>query len=177
MKPGNLIFYAILSVAALFCLGCIFYPPRESAWVDYGVYATRVSTRPAVTPIPIPVHVPIVSTQALLGSQDVIGSTITIRYSRYDPSLGGPNCFSFVGGVCISNMASGKPWAPYMESACACVPEWPFGTIVIVDGKRWTCLDRGGMIKTINGVPWVDFLTRYPLYAYRTLVEAVVVFP
>jgi len=100
---------------------------------------------------------------------------VTIRYSRYDPALGGVNCSRFVGGVCISNMASGKPWAPWMELACACPPEWDFGTTVVLDGQRWTCLDRGGKINYVDGIPWVDFLTRTPQYSYGQIVEVEVI--
>ena len=126
----------------------------------------RISTRPAVTLVPVPTSTPV----------PVQTDMITVRYSRYDPALGGPNCSRFVNGVCISNMASGHPWVPYMESACACVPEWPFGTVVILDGKEWTCMDRGGKIQIVNGIPWVDFLTRSPGYSYRELVQVQVVF-
>ena len=106
----------------------------------------------------------------------VVSKWITARYSRYDPALGGTNCAWFVNGICVSRMASGKPWAPYMEMACACPREWPFGTTVILDGRRWTCLDRGGKVTYNQGIPWVDFLTRYPTHSYRTLVSAEVIF-
>ena len=95
---------------------------------------------------------------------------ITARYSRYDPALGGVNCSRFINGVCISRMASGLHWAPYMETACACPPQWKFGTIVYLNGKRWECLDRGGKIKYVDSIPWVDFLTRTPQYSYGQLV-------
>ena len=104
-----------------------------------------------------------------------VGELVTIRYSRYDPALGGVNCARFVGGVCVSNMASGEPWAPWMERACACPPEWAFGTVVVLDGQRWTCMDRGGKIKFVDSVPWVDFLTRTPQYAYGQIIEVEVI--
>lgn len=100
-----------------------------------------------------------------------------IRFSRYDPALGGTNCFQFVNGVCVSTMANGEPWAPWMEKACACPPEWPFGTQVILDGKVWICKDRGSAIKTVGGIPWVDFLTRHPRHAYGEIVTVQVIPP
>ena len=106
-----------------------------------------------------------------------VGVTVTAKYSWYNPALGGTNCFSFVGGVCISKMSSGKPWLPYMNVAVACVPEWPFGTIVVFNGKEHVCYDRGGAIKTINGVPWIDFLTRVPEVPFGTLIDVQVIFP
>ena len=95
---------------------------------------------------------------------------MNIRYSHYWPPLGGPNCATFVNGVCISKMASGKPWADYVDLAVACPPEWPFGRQVIFEGRTYTCLDRGGMIKYVNGIPWIDFLTPKAAYPYGTVI-------
>ena len=95
---------------------------------------------------------------------------MNIRYSHYWPPLGGPNCSNFVGGKCISNMASGKPWADYVDLAVACPPEWPFGRQVIFEGRTYTCLDRGGMIKYVNGIPWIDFLTPKAAYPYGSVI-------
>jgi len=95
---------------------------------------------------------------------------MNIRYSNYWPPLGGPNCATFVNGVCISKMASGKPWADYVDLAVACPPEWAFGKQVIFEGRTYTCLDRGGMIKYVDGIPWIDFLTPKAAYPYGTIV-------
>ena len=161
-------FYAGMSIVVLIGLRIIFAPaPAAAAMPD-------VPIRRAVT---VMVDEPVVEVIALEPEPGpvVVGELITIRYSRYDPALGGVNCSRFVGGVCISNMASGEPWAPWMELACACPPEWAFGTVVILDGQRWTCMDRGGKIKYVNGIPWVDFLTRTPQHSYGQLVEAEVI--
>jgi len=159
------IFYAIIAIVVLIGLRLIFSPaPAAAAMPD-------VQRRPAV----VVVEEPAVEVVAPEPGPIVTGELVTIRYSRYDPALGGPNCSRFVNGVCISNMASGEPWAPWMERACACPPEWAFGTVVVLDGQRWECQDRGGMIKYVDGVPWVDFLTRTPQYAYGQLVEVEVI--
>ena len=106
------------------------------------------------------------------------GESITIKYSRYDPSLGGVNCAKFVDGVCVSNMASGRPWLPYMDKACACPPQWAFGTIIVLDGKEWECLDRGGAIKfDAQGYTYVDFLTQNPTHKFGEYVEVVKIDP
>ena len=105
-------FYAGLSIVVLIGLRLIFAPaPAAAAMPD-------VQRRPAVE-----VEEPAVEVVAPEPGPIVTGELVTIRYSRYDPALGGVNCSRFVGGVCISNMASGKPWAPWMERACACPPE------------------------------------------------------
>ena len=95
---------------------------------------------------------------------------MNIRYSHYWPPLGGPNCATFVGGKCISKMASGKPWEQYVDLAVACPPEWPFGRKVIFEGNTYTCMDRGGKIKYVDGIPWIDFLTPKAAYAYGSIV-------
>jgi len=95
---------------------------------------------------------------------------VTIRYSHYWPALGGANCSKFVNGECVSRMASGERWQDWTGQACACPPEYPFWTVIELDGKQWVCLDRGGKIK----YPYVDFLERYPRYGHGTEVEALV---
>ena len=96
--------------------------------------------------------------------------SMNIRYSHYWPPLGGPNCSNFVGGKCISNMANGQPWAPYVDIAVACPPEWPFGRKVIFEGNTYTCMDRGGKIKYVEGIPWIDFLTPKAAYPYGSVI-------
>jgi len=89
---------------------------------------------------------------------------IAVRVSHYWPPLGGPNCFRWERGRCVSRMASGERWEdwayrPWREpGAAACPPEWPFGTRFHLAGRDWVCLDRGGRIRYENGVPWVDLL-------------------
>ena len=107
----------------------------------------------------------------------VAGIATTVRYSHYWPPLGGPNCSNFVNGACISAMASGQPWALYVGTAVACPVEWAFGTTVELDGHVWTCLDRGGAIRYVDGVPWVDFLEATGAYAHGSIVAVRVVHP
>ena len=102
--------------------------------------------------------------------------TIPVRISHYWPPLGGPNCSAFVNGECVSKMASGKRWQDWVDKACACPPEWSFGTTVTFNGATWTCMDRGGKIKYVDGIPWVDLLQEKASYPYGTIVDAAVVF-
>ena len=108
--------------------------------------------------------------ETVLAESDTGYINMNIRYSHYWPPLGGPNCSNFVAGKCISNMASGKPWADYVDLAVACPPEWPFGRQVIFEGNTYTCLDRGGKIKYVEGIPWIDFLTPKAAYPYGSII-------
>lgn len=100
---------------------------------------------------------------------------IPVRYSYYQPWLGGTNCSSFVKGVCVSNMASGLRWTDYMEVAIACPPSWEFGTEIVAFGTTWICLDRGGAIQYVDGIPWIDFLTAYPQVPFRAIIEVEII--
>jgi len=102
---------------------------------------------------------------------------ITIRVSHYWPKLGGTNCSNFVNGECVSRMASGLRWQEYINYAIACPPEWPFYTKLIVNEQEWICLDRGGAIQYVDGVPWVDFLTPNGFYPHGTIVDAILIQP
>ena len=74
-------------------------------------------------------------------------------------------------------MASGLRWQDWVGRAVACPKEWPFGTVVVLDRQHWECLDRGGKIKFVDGIAWVDFLTNSPTYKYGALVDVQVIFP
>lgn len=100
-----------------------------------------------------------------------------MRVSWYNPRLGGTNCAVFVGGRCLSNMASGLDWRGWFGRAIACPPEWPFWTRVVVAGREWLCLDRGGAIRFQGDIPWIDMLLEAPLYDYGTVVNAEVIRP
>lgn len=102
---------------------------------------------------------------------------LTIKYSRYWPPAGGTNCAVFVEGQCISRMASGYRWQDWVGEAVACPAEWPFGTIVELDGQEWVCMDRGGGIRFTEGVTFVDFLSPRSAYDYGELVEVKVTRP
>jgi len=106
-----------------------------------------------------------------------VDTSILVRYSHFWPPLGPPNCSNFVDGVCVSAMASGEPWASYIGTAAACPPEWAFGTTVELDGHIWTCLDRGGAIRYVDSVPWVDFLEATGKYVHGSIVAVHVVYP
>lgn len=86
-----------------------------------------------------------------------------VRISRYDPSLGGVNCFQwdYKYSTCRSAMANGDRWEDQFEKAAACSPEWPFGTIFEIGDHRWVCKDRGGkIVQSPAGVYWVDLLSK-----------------
>ena len=72
-----------------------------------------------------------------------------VRYSHYWPPWGGPNCARFVNGKCLSRTASGAPWEEWVEKGCACPKELPFGTVFRIDGREWTCVDRGKDRKSV----------------------------
>ncbi len=74
-------------------------------------------------------------------------------------------------------MASGLRWQEYIDYAIACPPSWVFGTKLIIDEKTWECLDRGGAIQYVNGIPWIDFLTQNGLYSHGTIVDAILIQP
>lgn len=84
-----------------------------------------------------------------------------VRISRYDPSLGGVNCFRWGNGTCLSPLANGERWEHQFEQVAACAPEWPFGTIFEIGDHRWVCKDRGGkIVQSPAGVYWVDLLSK-----------------
>ena len=134
-----------------------------------------VAPAPTVTQAPV-AGIRIIATGAPVPTATPAGEVMQVRYSRYWPPLGGVNT-SRPDNPQLARTASGARWQDWVGRGCACVPEWPFFTRVYIDGVEWTCVDRGGMIKTVDGVPWVDVLTDAPTHSYGEIVSARVVFP
>jgi hypothetical protein len=82
-------------------------------------------------------------------------------------------------------MASGEPWQEWVDKAIACAPQYPFGTIFVIEGRAWVCKDRGGAIQQITqfiqgrlfNVVWVDQLTENPTVPFGTVLDAQVYLP
>lgn len=105
---------------------------------------------------------------------------VIIKISRYDPALGGPNCFtwSWSQNTCLSNLSNGEDWRVNYEIALACDQSWPYYTVVEIDGQLWWCKDHGGkIVQSRPGVYWVDQLSRTGHYPHGFEMEASVWFP
>jgi len=149
----------------------------ETVRSDHGIFATQTAT-PISTPTsivtPTPTNTPYPTSTATPISLYYEGF---VRISNYWPPDGGTNCAYFVDGECRSRLASLYPWKEWAYKAAACPIEWPFGTIIELDGREWVCLDRGGKIEYVKGIPWIDLLTDHHDYYYGQIVEARIVFP
>lgn len=100
---------------------------------------------------------------------------ITVKVSHYNPSLGGPNCARFVDGECISKMSNGEKWQDYFgkNNTIACPFELEFGTVISLDGVKYTCRDRGGaIVVTSEGHYWIDILAENVPYKYGEVRKA-----
>ncbi len=96
---------------------------------------------------------------------------ISARLSHYWPAWGGPNCFRFVNGQCLSPTASGSPWQEWINTGLACPAEYEFGTVfVLPGGEEFTCVDRGGKVQMVGGIPWLDLLVESPPVPYGTII-------
>ena len=71
-------------------------------------------------------------------------------------------------------MANGERWQDYYESndTIACPSELPFGTVVVIFGREYTCRDRGGAIVENSGVYWIDILGKDAIVPFGTVVDA-----
>lgn len=111
------------------------------------------------------------------GEETVINSVQTrAKISWFWPPLLGPNCAVVRNGECVSRMASGQPWQNWVGKAVACPSEYPFGTIFVIEGRNWVCLDRGGAITRINNnTIWLDMLSNKPLYKFGTVLDVTII--
>jgi hypothetical protein len=137
-------------------------PALSSKQVKSKLHDVTLKSSTIVELLPAPVTVPGYSKQLF---------TVKARISHYWPPLGPPNCSRFVNGVCVSKMSSGLPWQDWVDRACACPKEYPFGTrFKLADGSVWTCEDRGGAIVTdAAGVIWLDLLQQHASYPFGSI--------
>ena len=105
------------------------------------------------------------------------GKEIKVKISHYNPKLGGPNCFSFVDGECISSLSNGEKWETYFETndTIACPIELDFGTRIMLNDTIYTCRDRGGEILMAGEAYWIDILAENVPYAYGEVRTAYIV--
>ena len=94
------------------------------------------------------------------------------KYSYYWPPFGGINCEE----PC-EIMASGLRWEDNLGVAVACPMEFPMYSRVVTPFGEFICLDRGGMIVIIDGVPWIDHLSETPHLNYGFLMQIEVYAP
>ena len=114
--------------------------------------------------MPTPSVIPVIGRRA-----DQVGE-IKAKISHYWPPLGGVNCSRFIAGECVAKMASGLRWQDWINKACACPIEYPFGTrFKLANGSIWECQDRGGAIVTAGGVPWLDLLQQKASYSFGSI--------
>ena len=75
-------------------------------------------------------------------------------------------------------MASGEKWEDWVGRAAACPREWPFDTEIVLEGQeRFLCKDRGGAIKYVDGIPWIDLLVKEPPVPFGTILDIWIKFP
>lgn len=72
-------------------------------------------------------------------------------------------------------MASGRNWEKYVDEAVACPVEYPFGTKFVIDGKVWTCWDRGGAIVREGNKIWLDLLTKNKIVPHGQVLKVEVI--
>ena len=105
-----------------------------------------------------------------------VGERLTVRYSWYWPPLGGINT-SMPWAPHLARTANGDRWQEHVGTGIACPRSWPFGTRVLAFGSWWECVDRGGAIKYVDGIPWLDFLVSEPHTGFGELMEVEVRWP
>lgn len=98
----------------------------------------------------------------------------SVKFSYYNPSKGGINCDGeckyTASGIKIlneKNEPTGEYWWNGEMGGVACPKNYPFGTIFEVHFPDNTtgvfvCIDRGGKVKTYDGIVRLDVLSLRP---------------
>lgn len=80
--------------------------------------------------------------------------TLQAHLSNYWPPYGDINC-----DYECAHLANGDRWQKWVGKGLACPLEYPLGTIFVVRGQEWTCIDRGErIVVNTDGTIWLDLL-------------------
>jgi hypothetical protein len=79
---------------------------------------------------------------------------VRAHLSFYWPPFGQINC-----DYECEHIANGDDWKTWVNKGLACPSEYPLGTVFLVMGKEWQCVDRGdAIVKNSDGSIWLDLL-------------------
>jgi len=74
--------------------------------------------------------------------------------SFYWPPLGDINC----DHEC-EHIANGDEWKQWVSKGLACPPHYSLGTVFVINGDHWVCVDRGeAIVVNEDGSIWLDLL-------------------
>lgn len=139
--------------------------PTQTPWV---VTATPTPT-PEINPTPWYENMYIPDVPGIAVKPDREPDIVTVAklsyyyppYAYLEPAYE-INCDLVDGKLECEHMANGQKVFYYVGEACACPPEYPFGTVFEVMGGVYTCRDRGGAIQRVNeNIIWLDLLYPY----------------
>jgi hypothetical protein len=84
----------------------------------------------------------------------VTPETVQAHLSNYWPPYGDINC-----DYECAHLANGDRWQKWVGKGLACPLEYPLGTIFVVRGQEWVCIDRGErIVVNPDGTIWLDLL-------------------
>lgn len=107
--------------------------PRPAAPV-VELIATR---EPTARPTPVPTR-----------------ESVKAHLSWYWPPFGDINC-----DYECEHIANGDDWKTWVGKGLACPMQYPLGTVFVVMGEEWTCVDRGeAIVVNQDGTIWLDLL-------------------
>lgn len=79
---------------------------------------------------------------------------IQAHLSWYWPPYGGMNC-----DVECEHLANGDDWQKWEGKGLACPSRYPLGTVFVIMGEEWQCVDRGeAIVVNKDGTIWLDML-------------------
>ncbi|HVN55223.1 MAG TPA: hypothetical protein VMT46_12895 [Anaerolineaceae bacterium] len=98
---------------------------------------------PATEPTPVPLSQPSPTPEIVLS-----------HLSFYWPPLGNINC-----DYECEHIANGDVWQKWVGKGVACPTRYPLGTIFVIMGDEWECVDRGeAIVIKKDGSIWLDML-------------------
>ncbi|MEN6410619.1 MAG: hypothetical protein ABFD44_13020 [Anaerolineaceae bacterium] len=166
---------AVWLVGALLLLGCT--ASMEAGRRSEAVAELAASpVAPASTRSPTPSAVLPASTPTATPWYRIDTPTpelVQAHLSFYWPPYRDMNC-----DVECEHLANADDWQQWVGKGVACPGEYELGTVFVIMGQKWKCVDRGGAIViNADGSIWLDMLMPYMPYgiAWGTVSEVRVI--
>lgn len=168
---------AVWTVGVLLLLGCEGSAEagrRAEAISEPVASANTLLLTSTSTPIPLPATpIPSPTATPWYRIDTPTPELVQAHLSFYWPPYRDMNC-----DVECEHLANTDDWQQWVGEGVACPGEYELGTVFVIMGQKWQCVDRGGAIVTnADGSIWLDMLMPYMPYgiAWGTVSEVRVI--
>jgi hypothetical protein len=121
--------------------------PTDAAFGGIAISTPTAAPQPSSTPASV-------TRSAQVQARPTTNEAVLAHLSFYWPPLGDMNC-----DYECAHIANGDRWQKWVGIGVACPIRYPLGTVFVIMGSEWKCVDRGeAIVVNPDGSIWLDML-------------------